>query len=59
MPGISGKFRVGYTAKDTKGGGGDHRIDSQRDQCNTTYVGVPLNVTLHLYGGVLNVTQTV
>ena len=22
MPGISGKFRVGYTAKDTKKGGG-------------------------------------
>ena len=42
MPEISGKFRVYYTAKDTKRGGGDHRIDSQRDQCNTTYVGVSL-----------------
>ena len=47
MPGISGKFRVGYTAKDTKKGGGaiTGSTHSGTNVTVTIYVGVPLNVT--------------
>ena len=49
MPGISGKFRVGYTAKDTKKGGGGAITGSTHSGTNVTlliYCGVPLSVTL-------------